>query len=185
MRNYSSVVIDLRGNPGGSEDTLLSFLGGVIENKVKIGDWIGRNSTKPIETEPHHRAFTGKLVILVDSQSASASELLARVIQLERCGLVIGDRSSGSVMVARHYDHTTGLVTYTVYGDSITEPDGKMSDGQSLEHRGVVPDYEILPTASDLANSGVPALAKAAQLLDVKLSPEEAGALLSYEWPKE
>ena len=76
-------------------------------------------------------------------------------------------------------------MTYAVYGDSITEADGKMSDGPSLEHRGVVPDYEILPTASDLANSRVPALAKAAQLLDVKLSPEEAGTLLPYEWPKE
>jgi carboxyl-terminal processing protease len=185
MRKYNSVVIDLRGNPGGSVDTLLSFLGGVFENKVKIGDRVGRGSTKSIETEPHHHPFTGKLVVLVNSQSASASELFARVIQLEKRGTVIGDRTSGSVMEAKLYTHSTDTLTYTLYGASITEADIKMSDGQSLENHGVVPDNAALPTASDLAGGRDPVLAKAAELLNVKLSPEEAGALLPYEWSKD
>ena len=185
MRKYDAVVIDLRGNPGGSLDTLISFLGAIFDDRVKVGDEIRRNSTKPLETEPHHRAFTGKMVILVDSQSASAAELFSRVIQLQKRGQVIGDHSSGSVMGAVHYIHKTGLGNFTIYGASITEIDIKMTDGQSLEHKGVTPDMLILPTASDLANGRDPVMAKAAELLNVQLSPEDAGKLFPYEWPKE
>ena len=185
MRKYSSVVFDLRGNPGGSVDSLRSLLGHLFENKVKIGDRMGRNSTKVLETEAHNHPFTGKLVVLVDSKSASASEMFARVVQIEKRGLIVGDRTAGAVMEAKHYNYKLGTSRVVFYGASITDADFRMVDGQSLEHAGVVPDKLILPTASDLASSRDPVLAQAAQMLDVKMSPEEAGALFPYEWPME
>jgi C-terminal processing protease CtpA/Prc len=75
--------------------------------------------------------------------------------------------------------------TVILYGASITEADIKMTDGQSLERRGVNPDTLILPTASDLANGRDPVLAHAAEMLNVKISPEESGSLFPYVWPKE
>ena len=60
-----------------------------------------------------------------------------------------------------------------------------MTDGQSLEHTGVVPDKVILPTASDIANDRDPVLAQAAEMVDVKISPEEAGKFFPFEWPRE
>jgi C-terminal processing protease CtpA/Prc len=60
-----------------------------------------------------------------------------------------------------------------------------MTDGRSLENKGVVPDVPVLPKASDLSSGRDPALAKAAELLNVIMSPEEAGKLFPYEWPKE
>lgn len=185
MRKYSSVVFDLRGNQGGSVDSLRSLLGGLVEKKVKIGDRIGRSSTKLLETEARDHPFTGKLVVLVDSKSASASELFARVVQIEKRGLVVGDRTAGAVMEAKHYNYKLGTSRVVFYGASITEADIRMADGQSLEHAGVVPDKLILPTASDLASGRDPVLAQAAQMLDVKMSPEEAGGLFPYEWPEE
>jgi len=47
---------------------------------------------------PDEHRFAGKLIVLIDSRSASAAELLARVVQLEERGTVIGDRSAGMVM---------------------------------------------------------------------------------------
>ncbi len=188
MRNYKSVVIDLRGDPGGSEDMLVSLLGGLFNNKVKVGDRVRRKATTSIETVPFHQGFDGKLVVLVDSLSASAAEIFARVIQLEKRGTVVGQRSSGRVMEAEFFGHSTGGDTggaFITYGAEITVADIVMTDGQSLEHKGVTPDIVISSTASDLANGRDPALATAAEILSVAISPEEAGTLFPYEWPKE
>lgn len=139
-RKHQNLILDLRGNPGGSVETLKLLLGGVFDREVKVADRVGRKETKPEIAKPFHNPYTGKLVVLIDSKSASASELFARVIQLEKRGTVMGDASAGAVMEARHYSESMGGDTVIFYGASITEWDLIMSDGHSLEHSGVVPD---------------------------------------------
>jgi len=107
------------------------------------------------------------------------------VVQLHARGTVIGDRSSGRVMEARHYDHKLGAETIVPYGVSVTESDLIMGDGKSLEHVGVTPDELDLPTAADMAGGRDPVLAHAADLLGVKLSPEDAGRFFPLEWPRD
>jgi C-terminal processing protease CtpA/Prc len=121
--------------------------------------------------------------VLVDAESASASELFARIMQLEKRGMVIGDHSSGSVMEAREHSEQTGTDTAVYYGASVTEWNLIMSDGKSLEHTGVTPDEVVLPSSMDLASGRDPVLAHAAESLGVKISPEEAGKAFPYEWP--
>ena len=164
---------------------LKQFLGGVFENEIKIGDRVGRDVHKPMVTKKPHDPFTGKLVVLVDSRSASAAELFARVVQLEKRGVVMGDHSSGSVMEAKRYPNHLGTETMVFYGASITDADIIMSDGKSLEHTGVSPDEVALPTAADMAANRDPVLAQAAQSLGVKITPEKAGTLFPYEWTKD
>jgi len=185
-RKHQALILDLRGNPGGAIDTLKFLVGGIFEKDVKIADRVGRKEMKPeVAKSRGGNAFTGKLIVLVDSKSASAAELFARIVQLERRGLVVGDRSSGSVMEAKHYDHHVGTDTIVPYGVSITESDLIMSDGKSLEHSGVTPDEMVLPTGKDMANGRDPALSRAAGMLGVRLTPEDAGKLFPFEWPKE
>ena len=102
------------------------------------------------------------------------------MVQLERRGFIVGDRSSGSVMESRLYPHEVALDSKVSYAISVTDADLVMTDGKSLEHVGVEPDTMILPTDQDLANNRDPALAKAAGLVGAKLSPEEAGTILPY-----
>jgi carboxyl-terminal processing protease len=185
-RKHAGLILDLRGNPGGALDTLKYLLGGVFDKDVTIAKRVGRKQSKPeVAKSMGSQAFTGKLVVLVDSASGSAAELFARVVQLEKRGEVIGDRSSGSVMEAKHYTHDLGQTTIVPFGVSITEADLVMSDGKSLEHTGVTPDEIVLPTAADLAAGRDPVLARAAEILGAKLAPEDAGKMLPYEWPKE
>jgi carboxyl-terminal processing protease len=185
-RKYQGLIVDLRGNPGGAIETLKYLLGGIFDHEVKIGDRVGRKELKPETAKPRGRnIFAGKIIVLVDSQSASASELFARIVQLEKRGVVIGDASSGSVMEAKHYDYHMGTDTWVFYGASITESDLIMTDGKSLEHTGVTPDEVVLPSAEDLATGRDPVLAHAAALLGVKLTPENAGKMFPFEWPKE
>lgn len=182
MKAHKGVVLDLRGNPGGYEDTLERLLGGLFQRDLKIYDRVTRNSTKSVSlTGRHHDAFAGRLAVLVDSESASASELFARVVQLEKRGFVVGDRSSGLVMEAEHHTHEVSLGAPATYAVSVTDADLVMADGRSLEHVGVEPDILVLPTAQDLANKRDPAMSKAAGLVGGQLSPEEAGTILPYE----
>jgi len=84
-------------------------------------------------------------------------------------------------MEARYYSHN---FTY-VYGTEITHADLVMADGKSLEHVGVEPDFIVLPSASDLASHRDPAMSKAAGLVGVKISPEDAGTMFPEEEPKD
>lgn len=185
FRKRKGVVLDLRGNGGGFESTLLRLVANFFERDVKIGDLKRRKETKPITAKGRGaEIFAGKLIVLIDSQSGSAAELFARVVQLEKRGTVIGDRSAGAVMRAKQHGHEIGLDVVMVYGVSITDADIVMTDGQSVEYVGVMPDEIALPTPADLAAKRDPVLAYAVSLLGAKMTPEQAGALFPLEWRK-
>ncbi len=185
FRKKKGLILDLRGNHGGYEETLLRLLGNFLDHDVKVGDLKRRKETKPLLAKTRgDQIFTGKLVVLIDSESGSAAELFARVMQLEKRGTVIGDRSAGKVMRAKEYPHKIGIDTIVPYGVSVTDADIIMSDGKSLEHVGVTPDEIKLPTAADLAAQRDPVLAYAASLLGATIAPEKAGALFPIEWRK-
>jgi carboxyl-terminal processing protease len=183
-RKHRALILDLRGNPGGSVDALKALLGEVLDHDVKIGDRVTRDGTKAMVAKSHgHNSFTGKLVVLVDNKSASAAEIFPRVTQLEKRSTILGDRTAGAVMESKHYNYKLGTDTVIFFGASITDADIVMADGKSLEHTGVTPDEIILPTASDLAAGRDPVLVRAAELCGATITPEAAGALFPYEWP--
>jgi C-terminal processing protease CtpA/Prc len=184
-RRHKSLILDLRGNPGGYVSTLENVVSGFFDHEVKIADRVGRKDLKPQKAKPGHTLFNGKLVVLVDSMSASAAEIFARVVQLEKRGTVLGDHTLGLVMEAKGYEYMLGVESVAWYGASITDANIVMSDGKSLEGTGVVPDELVLPTAADLRDNRDPVIARAAELLGVKLEAEKAGKFFPYEWPKD
>ena len=185
VKKRNSLILDLRGNGGGLVIMLKRLLGYFFEQDVKVGDLKYRKEVKPeTATSMGNGRFKGKLVVLIDARSGSASEIFSRVIQLEKRGIVIGDVSAGAVMQSRQHRHEVGLETVSLYGASITNADIIMKDGKSLEHAGVVPDELLLPTAADLAASRDPVLARAAALVNLNLDPATAGKLFPLEWKK-
>jgi C-terminal processing protease CtpA/Prc len=185
FKKKKALILDLRGNGGGFEEGLLRLLGNLFDHDVKVGDSKRRKESKPVIAKARGSdVFTGKVIVLIDSESGSAAEIFARVMQLEKRGTVIGDRSAGKVMEARHYGHEVGVDVVAFYGVSITEADLIMTDGKSLEHVGVIPDELMLPSPKDLAAQRDPVLAYAASLVGVTMTPEKAGAMFPIEWRK-
>lgn len=185
FRKRKGLLLDLRGNGGGYESTLLRLVANFFDREIKVGELKRRKESKPIIAKSRGDSiFSGKLIVLIDSQSGSAAELFARLVQLEKRGTVIGDRSAGAVMRAKHHGHEIGIDVVMFYGVSITDADIIMTDGQSVEHVGVIPDEIKLPTAADLAAKRDPVLSYALSLLGAKVTPEEAGALFPLEWRK-
>jgi carboxyl-terminal processing protease len=183
VKKHQALILDLRDNGGGAEETLLRLIGNLCDHDVTIGEIKRRKESKPLVAKTRgNSGFKGKLVVLVDSDSASASELLARVVQLERRGVVLGDRTGGKVMRSRVYGHEMGLGKIVVYAAQVTDADIVMPDGHSLEHAGVTPNLILLPTAGDLRSGRDPVLSGAASLLGVKLNPAEAGKFFPFKW---
>jgi C-terminal processing protease CtpA/Prc len=185
IKNHKTLIIDLRGNGGGAASILKRMIGFFFDKEIKIGDEKKRKETKPfIAKSRGGDVFKGKLIVLVDRESASASEVFAKVIQLNGRGKVIGDLSAGSVMESEYQQIDGGFGRNLWFGASVTVADLIMTDGKSLEKVGVTPDEIVLPTGRDLAEAKDPVLSHAAKIAGVDISPEKAGTFFPYEWPK-
>jgi len=181
-KDKDALIIDLRNNGGGRVDTLKRMIGWFFEQDVKIGDEKTRKETKEMIAKSKGKdCYKGKVVVLVDSESGSAAEIFAKVIQLQKRGEILGDVSAGAVMESRYFPHQQGLDVVIFYGASVTIADLIMTDGKSLEKTGVVPDEKILPTAQDLAENRDPVLAKAIKNLGFEMTAEQAGSLFSKQ----
>ena len=123
------------------------------------------------------RKFEGEVIVIVDSRSASASEVFARVMQIEKRGKIVGDVTAGAVMTSYQLSMANrrgpdGFQTISLYGMNVTIADVIMSDGNRLEKIGVIPDHPVGPTATALANRSDPVLAFASGLMGARISPD-------------
>lgn len=182
LGDAKSLILDLRGNSGGYVVTLERLVGYMFDRDLKIAELKGRKKMDPQEAKTKGDAsFKGKLIVLIDSRSASAAEIFARLIQLEERGVVLGDVSAGAVMQSR--SEINSIRNDSIfYGASITNADVIMSDGKSLEHVGVMPNALLVPTPADMAANRDPVLSEAVKLLGGSMTPEAAGGLFRYNW---
>jgi C-terminal processing protease CtpA/Prc len=183
IKKYKTLILDLRRNGGGAVETLQRLVGNLFDRDITIGNMKLRKESKPMLAKTRgDSGYKGQVFVLVDSESGSASEVLARVVQLEKRGTVLGDRTYGKVMRSRLYPHQIGLETVIFYGVSVTDADIIMGDGKSLEGTGVSPDEVLLPTAEDLRSQKDPVLARAVAIAGGTLDPVDAGKMFPFKW---
>ncbi|MCV4633613.1 S41 family peptidase, partial [Escherichia coli] len=69
----------------------------------------GRKQMDPMRSKTRGQsAYKGGLVVLTDANSASAAEIFARLVQLEKRGVVVGDVTAGAVMQSINKELTMG-----------------------------------------------------------------------------
>lgn len=177
------LVLDLRGNRGGYVHIQEYLTGHFFDREIKIAEMITRKKTSVRIAKPvKDRSFKGDLIVLIDSDSASASEVFSRLMQIEKRATIVGDVSAGAVMTSYNMGLSIdrgvpGYQTFTPFGMNVTMGDLIMSDGKRLEKVGVIPEHPIGPNSTALRNRNDPVLAYAIDLLGGSITSEDAGKL--------
>ena len=184
VKDGTSIIMDLRQNGGGYVKDLEAVSGIFVTKDTQIAELKGRKPMEPIKAKTRgDKVYKGKLVVLIDSESGSASEIFAKFVQLEKLGVVIGDVSGGNVMQSRSWPHSIADDS-VFFAVSVTNADVIMSDGKSIEHVGVTPDILVIPTLADVAAGRDVVMQKAIQSLGGTIDPIEAGKWFPYFWKK-
>ncbi len=158
VQNTRAVVIDLRDNGGGSTDVLADLVGHFEPEPISIADFVERKKTEPAKVRPRKPNLSQPLFILVDSASASASEMFARHFQLARRAVIIGDRTAGRVNASHFFSDRVGVDVVVPFGVQISVARVVLPNGEELEKRGVIPDRPCVPTPEDLLKDRDPCL---------------------------
>lgn len=142
VEGVEGVIVDLRGNGGGSltEATLLT---GLFIDKgpvVQVRD--GANRVQVNSDKDGYSYYDGPLTVMVDRYSASASEIFSAAIQDYGRGVIVGEHTFGKGTVQQHrglgrvydlYDKPFGSIQFTI-------AKFYRINGGSTQHRGVIPD---------------------------------------------
>ncbi len=136
-----SLVIDLRDNGGGYMEEAISIADEFLKDEQLIVFTKNKKGTinKTLATEKGSFE-TGKVVVLINENSASASEILAGAIQDNDRGTIVGRRSFGKGLVQRELDFSDGSAVrltiaryYTPTGRSIQKTYAKGKEDYSKE----------------------------------------------------
>jgi carboxyl-terminal processing protease len=97
----SGLILDLRGNPGGLMQEAIDVSELFLDKGLDVLETRGRNpgSEHIYESRREDSGYPGALIVVINRQSASASEIVAGAIQDHDRGLVIGDTSFGKGLV--------------------------------------------------------------------------------------
>lgn len=133
-----SLIVDVRGNPGG----LLSASVEVADRFVRKGVIVSTKGRNPMEDFVHKANLTGTwdvpLVVLVDENSASASEIFAAAISDNKRGTIVGAQSYGKGSVQ-------GIFPLNVSGGGVRLTTAKFYSptGQAISRVGVKADIVV------------------------------------------
>lgn len=155
------VILDLRGNPGGFFDAAIyagdDFLGeGFVISKQKDAN----GNIKDYSSTKGGDLLGTELIILIDSGSASASEILAGALKQAGRGILIGEETFGKGTAQRVYDLEDGSSLH------LTILKWLLPDGSNIERENAItPDIEIELTNDDFIEGNDPQLNKAIEEL--------------------
>lgn len=155
----SGLVLDLRGNGGGSLDDAIRISGLFIDQGpvLQVKD---REQGVKVYTDPEPgNIYDGPLIVMIDAVSASASEIVAAALQDYRRALVIGGRQSfgkGTVQVMLDLDgfvETNHSAIKPLGAVKLTVQTFYRVSGDTNQFKGVVPDI-VLPASNDYLKVG-------------------------------
>lgn len=134
-KGIKSLVLDLRGNPGGSFDRAVKIADTFIDEGLIVYTK-DRNGTKE-KTKATKGKVDIPLAVLIDEGSASASEIVASSIQDHKAGTIVGEKSFGKgvVQILKELSDGTGF--------KLTISEYFSPDGNTINKKGVKPDVEI------------------------------------------
>ena len=148
-KNIQGVIIDLRGNGGGALEDAVKMAGLFLPGGPVVQVKDRRGSTGVLEDTEPDVVFTGPLVVMVNSFSASASEIMAAAMQDYGRAVIVGSDTTfgkGTVQTVADLDNLAGVegASFKPLGSvKLTVQKFYRVSGGSTQFRGVVPDVLI------------------------------------------
>lgn len=146
-QKFTGLILDLRGNPGGPPLAAQEISAFFLPSGQELAYFQKKGQPKAMLSVPEiaeeHR-FRGPIVILVNKDSGSSSELFSGVLQKYGRAVLMGTNTAGKVFLKSmfHYDDNSMLLLVTSRGH--------FSDGSTFDFNGVVPDYSVTDEKPDL-----------------------------------
>ncbi|WP_375446205.1 carboxy terminal-processing peptidase [uncultured Fibrella sp.] len=160
MQKVDGIVIDLRGNGGGSLIEAINLTGLFIQKGPVVQVKDSGGETEVMADNDPSVAYDGPLAVLVDRFSASASEIFAAAIQDYHRGIIVGGQTFGKGTVQQLIDLNNMLPKEQdkVGQVKMTTQKFYRINGSSTQHKGVTPDIQFPSrySAEDFGESSQP-----------------------------
>lgn len=157
-RGVTKVIVDLRNNPGGTVDSAQGLLGLWLNNQVVLTERRGSETVKTLNSTGSPILENIQTVVLINENSASASEITAGALRDYGKAKLVGKKSYGKGSVQVVLDLSSGSQL------KVTEARWYTPKGKNIDKEGIKPDVEVELTADDVKNDKDPQLEKAESL---------------------
>jgi carboxyl-terminal processing protease len=132
-----SLVVDVRGNPGGLLTTAIQMCNKFVPSGTLVSTRGRDMADNTVEYASRQRTWKVPLVVLVDQNSASASEIFAAAVQENGRGLIVGERTYGKGTVQTHFPLQTVSANLRLTTARFFSPTGRV-----MADAGVEPDIQ-------------------------------------------
>jgi len=143
-KRITALILDLRGNNGGVLDVAVSLAGRFMPPGAPVLSINSRNFTLTQETQRESLLIAIPVVVLVDSGTASASEVLAGALQDNLRATLVGETTFGKGLIQNSFqidESSAMIVTVSRY---------LTPSGRNIHEYGITPDMEIMITPEDM-----------------------------------
>ena len=157
-KGVKKVILDLRNNPGGTVGAAQGLLGIWLDNQIAMTERRGSEIVKTLRTTGTPILGNMKTVVLINGNSASASEITAGALREYGKATLVGQKSygKGSVQIVLGLPGGSQM--------KVTEARWYTPKGKNIDKTGIEPDVKVDLSSDDVNNSVDPQMDKAKSL---------------------
>ena len=157
-KGVKKVILDLRNNPGGTVGAAQGILGIWLDNQIAMTERRGSEIVKTLRTTGTPILGNMKTVVLINGNSASASEITAGALREYGKATLVGQKSygKGSVQIVLGLPGGSQM--------KVTEARWYTPKGKNIDKTGIEPDVKVDLSSDDVNNSVDPQMDKAKSL---------------------
>ena len=157
-KGVKKVILDLRNNPGGTVGAAQGLLGIWLDNQIAMTERRGSEIVKTLRTTGTPILGNMKTVVLINGNSASASEITAGALREYGKATLVGQKSygKGSVQIVLGLPGGSQM--------KVTEARWYTPKGKNIDKTGIEPDIKVDLSSDDINNNVDPQIDKAKSL---------------------